>query len=253
MSTIKKISEIEIIKEAADILSQMFGFISYYIKPGIKSIEIDDLAEKFLLKKNAKPAFKGYNGYPATLCISPNEKVVHGIPDDYTFKEGDLISIDGGIFYKGYYADMAYTFAIGKVEYIKQKLRSVAYKALFSGIIKIKPEIRTGDIGHAIQKHVESNGFSVVRCLTGHGIGKYLHENPMIPNYGEPNTGDIINKNMILAIEPMVNAGTHKVKLLNDNWTFVTEDLMPSAHFEHTVLVSETGYKILTSYKYIKN
>lgn len=252
MIVIKTKNEIEIMQEGADILSQMFGYISELIKPGVIAKDLNYLAEKFILQKNALPSFKGYHGYPAALCISPNEVVVHGIPGDYVFKESDIISIDGGVFYKGYHTDMAYTFIIGKTDKIKRDLVNATYNALYIGIKKAVPGARTGDIGHAIQKYIESNNFSVVRDLVGHGIGKNLHEDPQVPNFGEPGKGERLQKGMTIAIEPMVNAGKKEVKFLKDNWTVVTVDGMPSAHFEHTIVITENGNNILTTYKYIK-
>ncbi|MCX7954984.1 MAG: type I methionyl aminopeptidase [Bacteroidales bacterium] len=253
MIVIKTRTEIEIMQEGAEILSQMFGYISQFIKPGAIAKDIDYYAEKFILQKNALPSFKGYHGYPATLCISPNEQVVHGIPGDYVFKESDIISIDGGIFYKGYHVDMAYTFIIGKTDELKKKLVNATYKALYIGIKKAVPGATIGDIGYAIQSYIESNNFNVVRDLVGHGIGKNLHEDPQVPNFGEPGTGVKLAKGMTLAIEPMVNAGKKEVINLKDKWTVVTADGLPSAHFEHTIVITENGNKILTTYKYIKN
>ncbi|NSW45593.1 MAG: type I methionyl aminopeptidase [Bacteroidales bacterium] len=253
MIFIKTAEEIAIMKESAEILSQTFGFIKQFIKPGVKTKDIDIAAEEFILSKGAKPNFKGYSGYPATLCISVNHQVVHGIPSNYTLKEGDIISVDGGVKYKGYHSDMAYTFIVGNVHPNVQKLVNVTKECLYLGINEAKVGKRIGDIGSAIQTYAERNGFSVVRELVGHGIGKSLHEEPQIPNYGKAGKGVALKEGMTIAIEPMINMGKKDVFQESDGWTIVTKDLLPSAHFEHTVAILKDKTEILTTYKYIEN
>ncbi len=252
MIFIKTAEEIKIMKESAEILSKTFGIIRQMIQPGVKTIDIDREAEKFILSNGAKPSFKGYQHYPATLCISVNHQVVHGIPSSYTLHEGDIVSVDGGVFYKGFHSDMAYTFVVGTIPPISQKLIAVTKEALFIGIKAVKEGTRIGDIGSTIQQYVEQNGFSVVRELVGHGIGKSLHEEPQVPNYGVKGKGVILKEGMTIAIEPMVNMGKRNVEIASDGWTVVTKDKLPSAHFEHTVLVRKEGVEILTSYQYIE-
>lgn len=240
-------------KESAAILSETFGYIKQFIKPGVKTKEIDQAAEAFILSKGGKPSFKGYSGYPATLCISVNNQVVHGIPSDYTLKTGDIVTVDGGVMYKGYHSDMAYTFMVETVHPNIKKLLQITRECLYIGIEQAKPGKRIGDIGNAIQKHAENNGFSVVRELVGHGIGKSLHEEPQVPNYGKAGKGIEIKEGMTIAIEPMINMGKKDVYQLKDGWTIVTKDLLPSAHFEHTVAILKDKTEILTTYKYIEN
>ncbi|MCX7862916.1 MAG: type I methionyl aminopeptidase [Bacteroidales bacterium] len=253
MILIKTADEIRRMKESAEILSKTFGLIKQLIRPGVKTSEIDAEAEKFIRIHGAVPSFKGYQNYPASLCISVNEQVVHGIPSQYKLKEGDIVSVDGGVFYEGYHSDMAYTFVIGSIPPITQKLISTTKEALYLAIEKIKEGVRLGDIGYIIQQHVERNGFSVVRDLVGHGIGKTLHEAPQVPNYGTRGKGVILKEGMTLAVEPMVNMGKRHVYIAKDGWTVVTTDGLPSAHFEHTVVVRKNEAEILTSYKYIEN
>jgi len=249
----KTAEEIALMKESAEILSQTFGFIKQLIKPGVKTKDIDIAAEEFILSKGAKPNFKGYSGYPATLCISVNHQVVHGIPSNYTLKEGDIISVDGGVKYKGYHSDMAYTFMVGNVHPNIQKLVKVTKECLYLGINEAHVGKKVGDIGYAIQTYAEKNGFSVVRELVGHGIGKSLHEEPQIPNYGKAGKGVALREGMTIAIEPMINMGKKDVFQESDGWTIVTKDLLPSAHFEHTVAILKDKTEILTTYKYIEN
>lgn len=253
MILIKTAEEIKRMKESAEILSKTFGLIKTMIQPGIKTKEIDAEAEKFIRAHGAVPSFKGYQNYPASLCISVNQQVVHGIPSDYALKEGDIVSVDGGVYYKGYHSDMAYTFIVGNIPPITQKLVTVTKESLFKAISKIKEGVRLGDIGSIIQQHVESNGFSIVRDLVGHGIGKSLHEAPQVPNYGTRGKGYELKEGMTLAIEPMVNMGKRHVLVANDGWTVFAKDGLPSAHFEHTIVVRKNEAEILTSYQYIEN
>lgn len=240
-------------KESAAILSETFGYIKQFIKPGVKTKEIDQAAEAFILSKGGKPSFKGYSGYPATLCISVNNQVVHGIPSDYTLKSGDILTVDGGVKYKGYHSDMAYTFMVENVHPNIKRLVEITKECLYKGIEQARPGKKIGDIGNAIQKHAENNGFSVVRELVGHGIGKSLHEEPQVPNYGKAGKGIELKEGMTIAIEPMINMGKKDVYQLKDGWTIVTKDLLPSAHFEHTVAILKDKTEILTTYKYIEN
>ncbi|MBO8131462.1 MAG: type I methionyl aminopeptidase [Candidatus Marinimicrobia bacterium] len=246
MIYIKNDEEIKKMRESCQIAYQTVVMLGKYIKPGIKTKVLDRLAYEFIVSKNAKPAFKGYKGYPATICISINEQVVHGIPGDRILKEGDIVSVDIGTLKNGYYGDVAYTYAVGDIDDEKKRLLEVTEKALYKGIEKAVPGNYLSDIGHAIQSHVEANGFSVVRTLVGHGIGRNLHESPEVPNYGEPGRGPELRTGMTLAIEPMVNTGTFEVYTLEDGWTVVTLDGKPSAHFEHTIVITDNGPEILT-------
>lgn len=216
------------------------------IKPGISTLKIDKAIERFIESKGAKAAFKGYNGFPASSCISVENEVVHGIPGNRTLKEGEIVSVDIGVYYQGFYGDSARTIAVGEISTDKQKLMDVTKSSLQKGVNKASSGARLSDISHAIQKTVEAANYSIVRDLVGHGIGRKLHEDPQIPNYGNPNAGPRLRAGMVLAIEPMVNMGTYKVKTQSDDWTVVTADGLPSAHFEHTVAVTDNGPDILT-------
>lgn len=261
MIPIKTSKEIEIMRQAGHYLAQVMKKIAPMVRRGISTLALDELAEKLIRKYGAEPAFKGYLpdtvrntdiskyrvGYPATLCTSINNEVVHGIPSQKRIlKDGDIIGVDCGLKLNGYYADMAITLAVGKVSPLAKKLLIVTKKSLDLAIKRIKPGVRLGDISFAIQNYVEKNGFSVVRDLTGHGIGQQLHEEPNIFNYGQPGTGPILRECMVLAIEPMVNAGHWQIKTLSDSWTIVTADSSLSAHFEYTILVTKKGAEILT-------
>ncbi len=222
--------------------------IKNHIEPGISTWELDEIAEKYIRKAGARPAFKGYMGYPATINSSINQEVVHGIPSrDRILKEGQIISIDLGCIWKDYYADSAYTWSVGKISRPKEKLMKVTEECLYKGIEKAIVGNRIGDISEAVQTHAESNGFSVVRDLTGHGVGRRLHEDPKVPNYGKAGTGHKLKAGMVIAIEPMINMGTYKVFILEDDWTVISRDKKPSAHYEHTVAVTEDGPRILTA------
>ncbi len=215
-------------------------------RPGITTLELDRKAEEYIRAQGAIPAFKGYNGFPATLCTSVNEQVVHGIPSLRSLESGDIISIDCGAVIDGYFGDAAVTLAIGDVDENLLKLLKVTEESLMFGIAQAKVGNRLYDISHAVQKHVEDNGFSVVRDYVGHGIGRAMHEDPQIPNFGKPGRGPRLEVGMALAIEPMVNMGTYEVLTLKDHWTVVTKDKKPSSHFEHTVAITENGLEILT-------
>jgi len=225
--------------EALDIAEKL-------IKPGISTGEIDRAIEGFIESRGAKPAFKGYNGFPASACISVDDEVVHGIPGNRILQEGEIVSVDIGVYYEGFYGDSARTFAVGKISGEKQRLMDITKESLDEGVRKALSGARLSDISHAIQCTVEGANYSVVRDLVGHGIGRNLHEDPQIPNYGAPNAGPRLRAGMVLAIEPMVNMGTYKVKTQSDDWTVVTADGLPSAHFEHTVAITDNGPEILT-------
>jgi len=244
--------EINTMREAAQIVSRTLGKCAEMIEPGITPFEMDKMAEDYILSQDAIPGFKGLYGCPSTLLISVNEQVVHGLPTKKPFKEGDIVSIDCGSLYKGYYGDHAYTFKVGKISADKERLLKVTLECLILGISEAKEGNRIGDIGYAIQNHAEKNGYGVVRDLVGHGLGKKLHEDPQVPNYGRRGKGKKINDGLTIAIEPMINMGTHKVTQLDDNWTIVTEDGLPSAHFEHNIAVIDGKPEILSTFKYIE-
>ena len=217
-----------------------------YIKPGVTTKELDKLAEDFIRSKDATPSFKGYEGFPYTLCISVNSEVVHGFPSDYVLKNGDIVSIDIGACYKGYHGDSAWSYQVGSVSREKAYLLEHTEKALFEGLKQVKPGNRIGDISNAIEEYATSHKLGVVRELVGHGIGTKVHEKPDVPNYGKKGTGPILKEGMTIAIEPMLNLGTREIYILDDDWTIITQDGLPSAHFEHTVVVTKDGYQILT-------
>ncbi|MEE4310937.1 MAG: type I methionyl aminopeptidase [candidate division KSB1 bacterium] len=246
MIIIKSQREIEIMRESASMVVGAFDVVEKLIKPGITSGELDEAVESFIKSRNAIPSFKGYSGYPASICASIDEQVVHGIPGDRRLEEGEIISVDIGVEFENYHGDAAKTFAVGEVSEEKRRLMAVTREALYKGIDKAIPGNRLSDISHAVQVHVEAAGFSVVRDLVGHGIGRNLHEEPQIPNYGKPNQGPRLKPGMVFAIEPMVNMGGYEVKTLDDNWTVVTIDGLPSAHFEHTIAITDDGPDILT-------
>jgi len=246
MINIKTPEEIEKMKISGKLLAGVFKELLKEVGPGIKTGELDRLAFKLIKKMKAKPAFLNFKGYPKTICTSVNEQVVHGIPGNYKLSAGDLLSIDAGVSWNGYFSDMAVTVGIGKQPEENRKLMKVTKEALKKGIEKMVPGNKLYDISAAIQRHVEENGFSVVRDLAGHGIGLSLHEEPQIPNYGEPATGPVLQKGMVFAIEPMVNMKGYGIRTLNDKWTVVTMDGQPSCHFEHTVAIMENGPEILT-------
>ena len=244
--------EIEIMREAAQIVSRTLGKCAEMIAVGVTPFELDKMAEEYILSQDAVPGFKGLYDCPSTLLISVNEQVVHGLPTNRPFEEGDIVSVDCGSVYKGYYGDHAYTFQVGEVSEEKKKLLSVTYECLMLGIAEAKAGNRIGDIGFAIQQHAEKHGYGVVRDLVGHGLGKTLHEDPQVPNYGRRGKGKKIENGLTIAIEPMINMGTEKVVQLDDNWTIVTEDGLPSAHFEHDIAVINGKPEILSTFKYIE-
>ncbi|MBX2990635.1 MAG: type I methionyl aminopeptidase [Bacteroidetes bacterium] len=248
---IKSPREIELIRESSQIVAEVLALVGTRIKPGVDAKELDEVAERFIRSRGGTPAFKGYgsdkkNLFPSSLCISIDEEVVHGIPNGRKLEEGQIVSIDVGVRKNGYYGDSARTFAVGRVSEEKQRLMRVTEESLYKGIEKAVAGNHIHDVSFAVQKYVEANGYSVVRDLVGHGVGKSLHEEPAIPNYGDPGTGVKLKEGMVLAIEPMVNAGTYKVEHDPDGWTVRTVDRKPSAHFEHTVVVRKGEAEILT-------
>ena len=246
MIHIRSASEIEKISKACQIVKETLELIEDLISPGVTPMELDREAEKFIISKGAMPGFKGLYGYPATLCVSIDDEVVHGIPNERVLKEGEIISVDVGSIVDGYYGDHAKSFAVGQVEEERKKLMDVTRECLMLAIKQAAPGNRIGDIRHSVQKKAESNGYGVVRELVGHGIGTKLHEDPQIPNFGKPGTGAKIKVGMCFAIEPMINMGKPEVYTKKDGWTVCTKDGLPSAHFEHTITITETGAKILT-------
>tara|TARA_R110000868_G_scaffold411716_1_gene707965 strand:+ start:10481 stop:11290 length:810 start_codon:yes stop_codon:yes gene_type:complete len=255
MIYLKSESEIEKMRESAQIVSRTLGEVGKFIEPGVTTGKLDRIAEDFILANNARPAFKGYgprnNPFPGTLCISVNEEVVHGIPSDRMLEEGDVVSIDCGVEKDGYFGDHAYTFAVGDCDDKVLNLLRTTLESLYVGIDQAIHGNRTGDIGNSIQTHCENEGYGVVRDLVGHGLGKSLHEDPSVPNYGKKSRGERLRSGMTLAIEPMINMGSWKVETLNDGWTIVTADGSISAHFEHDVVVREGKAEILSTFDYI--
>ena len=246
MITIKNEREIELMRHAGYLVSLMHQFIKPYIKAGITTKELDSLCEKFILEHDGVCSCKGYEGFPATLCTSVNDTVVHGIPDNTKLKDGDIITIDVVIGYKGYQGDAAWTYAVGEVDDDKKYLMEHTEKALLEGVKQVKPGNRIGDISHAIEEYATSHHLGIVRELCGHGIGTNMHEDPAITNYGPANVGPRLKPGMVICIEPMLTFGKRYVYMLDDEWTVKTEDKSPAAHYEHTVLVTEDGYEILT-------
>ncbi|MEM8566018.1 MAG: type I methionyl aminopeptidase [Bacteroidota bacterium] len=244
--------EVEIIKESAQILGKAHGEVAKLIKPGVKTIDLDRVAEEFIRDHEGLPSFKNFNGFPSSLCISLNENVVHGFPSDYELREGDIISVDCGVFYKGFHSDSAYTYPIGEVTLEIKQLLEVTKESLYKGIEKAVYGNRMGDVAYAIQHHVESYGYGIVRELVGHGLGRDLHEGPEVPNYGKRGKGPILKDGLVIAIEPMINLGSRKVVQEADGWTIRTADRQPSAHYEHTIAVFKDKTEVLTTHKYIE-
>lgn len=252
MVHLKTEEELAIIREGALILGKAHGEVARLVKPGVKTSALDKLAEEFIRDSGGTPSFKNYNGFPASLCISVNEVVVHGFPGNYELRETDIISVDCGVFYKGYHSDSAYTYPLEGVTKDTLLLLERTYDSLFKGIEQAKSGNRIGDVAFAIQHYVESFGYGVVRELVGHGVGKKLHEDPEVPNYGKRGKGVKIVPGMVFAIEPMINRGTKSVVQERDGWTIRTSDKKPSAHFEHTIAVHADRTEILTTHKYIE-
>jgi len=248
----KSNEELDIIRESGIILGKAHAEIAKIIKPGIKTKELDKIAYQFIADNGGIPSFKGYNGFPSTLCISVNEIVVHGFPSEYELIDGDIISVDCGVKYKGFHSDSAYTYPVGNVKEEVLKLLRITKESLYKGIEQAVVGNRIGDIGFSIQSFVEKEGYSVVRELVGHGLGKDLHEKPEVPNYGNRGKGLKLEENLVIAIEPMINLGRKNVVQENDGWTIRTSDKMPSAHFEHTVAVKKGKPEILTTFEFIE-
>lgn len=243
---IKTTEELVVLREAGKILSAIVKELKCSLKSGISTQEVDRFAENLIKDYGVIPAFKGYRGFPSCVCVSVNDEVVHGIPSKRKLENGDIVSLDVGIIYNDYYSDMAITAGVGDIDPKLQRLIDVTKESLQRGIDKAVENNHLSDVSHAIQSYVEENGFSIVREFVGHGIGKQLHEEPEIPNFGEPNKGPVLKAGMVLAIEPMVNIGKWHTKILNDGWTVVTKDGKPSAHFEHSVAVTKEKPEILT-------
>jgi methionyl aminopeptidase len=248
MIILKSSQEIEKMARACGIVAKTLDAAKAIVKPGITTAEIESFLDAYIRENNAVPAFKGYRGYPASICTSVNNEVIHGIPSDRVLKEGDILSVDLGVYKDGFYGDAAYTFPVGKIHPDIERLLKVTEEALYIGIENAKADNRVSDISYSIQNHVESNGFSVVRAFVGHGIGSELHEEPQIPNFGLPGRGPKLRPGMTLAIEPMVNEGESEVLILDDGWTVITMDGKLSAHFEHTILVTLDKPRILTKF-----
>ena len=246
MIVIKSKQQIELMREAGKIVAETHQILKEAVRPGISTLELDKIAEDNIRKYNAIPSFKGYGGFPGSICPSANDQVVHGIPSSRILKEGDIVSLDIGAYYKGYHSDSAKTHGVGVISEEDRKLIEVTKQSFYEGIKFAKEGYRLSDISHAIQEYVEKYGFSVVRDLVGHGIGTQLHEDPQIPNYGLPGKGPRLQSGMVLAIEPMINAGRYKVKILSDDWTVVTADGKKSAHYEHTIAITEDEPIILS-------
>jgi len=255
MIYLKSEMEIDKMRESAQLVSRTLGEVGKFIEPGVKTGKLDRIAEDYITANNARPAFKGYgprsNPFPGSLCISVNEEVVHGIPGDRILEEGDIVSIDCGVEKNGYFGDHAYTFAVGECDNKVMNLLRTTLESLYVGIDQAIHGNRIGDIGNSIQTHCENAGYGVVRDLVGHGLGKSLHEDPSVPNYGKRSRGERLRSGMTLAIEPMINMGTWKVETLNDGWTVVTADRSVSAHFEHDIVVREGKAEILSTFDYI--
>lgn len=248
----KTSEEIERIKESAQILGKAHAEVAKLVKPGAKTSDMDKVAEEFIRDHGGVPSFLGYNGFPYTLCVSPNEQVVHGFPSDVELKDGDILSIDCGVFYNGFHSDSAYTYPVGEVSEEHRQLMKVTKESLYKGIEEVVVGKRIGDISYAIQNYVEGYGYSVVRELVGHGLGRELHESPEVPNYGKRGTGPKLKEGMVIAIEPMINLGKKDIVQENDGWTIRTKDFAFSAHYEHTVGVVNGKAEVLTTHKYIE-
>lgn len=249
---IRSEKEIDLIRKSSLLVGKTLAEVATVIKPGVKTIMLDKLAEEYIRDHGAKPGFKGYNGFPFTLCISVNENVVHGFPSDRELVDGDIVSVDCGTYMNGFYGDSAYTFEVGEVKEEVRLLLSRTKESLYKGIEKAIAGNRVGDIGNAVQTYVEGYGYSVVRDLVGHGLGENLHEKPEVPNFGKRGTGVKLKEGMVLAIEPMINLGGKQVVMENDGWTFRTSDRKPSAHYEHDVVVRKGQAEVLSTFDYIE-
>ena len=238
--------EIERMAASGDILVRTMNLLAGKVRPGVTTAELDGAAERFIRSQGAVPAFKGYRGFPGSICASPNSMVVHGIPGPYKLGRGDILSVDIGVVLDGWVSDAARTFGVGAISPVADKLLRVTEESLMAAVPQCRPGNRLGDIGHAIQEHVEAEGLSVVRSLVGHGVGREMHEDPQIPNYGKPGTGIVLEEGMVLAIEPMVTAGRHAVRVADDRWSIFSQDGSLAAHFEFTIAITAAGPRILT-------
>ena len=248
----KTLEEIELMRESALMVSKTLGLLAPMIKPGVTTLQLDKVAEEFIRDNGGVPSFKGYQNFPATLCTSVNEQVVHGIPNDEELQEGDIISVDCGVLKNGFHGDHAYSFTVGEVKEEVLQLLKITKESLYKGIEQVRFGNRIGDVSFAVQDYVQKHGYTVVRELTGHGLGRSLHEDPAVPNYGKKGRGAKIKNGMVIAIEPMINMGKKEVRQLNDGWTIVTADGMPSAHFEHDIAVIDNKPVILSTFDYLE-
>jgi len=244
--------EIELVRNSSLLVAKTHAEIAGLIEPGITTLELDKIAEKFIRDNGGVPAFKGYGGFPNTLCMSPNDQVVHGIPNDRVLENGEILSVDCGVVMNGYYGDSAFTYEVGDVDAETKQLLKVTKESLYKGIEQAVAGNRIGDISYAVQQHAENFGYGVVRELVGHGVGKNLHESPEVPNYGRRGRGVMLKEGLVIAIEPMINMGTKRITQHNDGWTITTIDNKPSAHFEHTIVVRKGKAEILSSFKEIE-
>ncbi len=245
--------EIELIRESSLLVAKTHAQIASWIKPGVTGLFLDKIAEEFIRDNGGLPAFKGYQDFPGTLCISPNEQIVHGIPNSQNILSGDILSIDCGVLMNGFYGDSAFTYSVGEISDRNQDLINVTKQSLYQGIEQAVVGNTLGDVGYAIQEYAEKSGYGVVRELVGHGLGRNLHESPEVPNYGKRGTGSLLQEGLVIAIEPMINMGSKNITQHNDGWTITTFDKKPSAHFEHTIVVRKDKADILSSFKEIEN
>ena len=252
MIYLKTPEEIALLRASNQLVGKTLAEVAKYIKVGVTTLELDKIAEDFIRTNGAVPGFLGYGGFPNTLCVSVNDQVVHGIPSNYALKEGDIVSVDCGVLQNGYYGDSAYTFCVGKVDEKVKKMLKITKESLSLGIDSAQHGNRIGDIGYAIQKHCQAAGFSVVRKLVGHGVGRNLHEDPEVPNFGKKGAGVLLKEGMVIAIEPMINMGNRDVVQEKDGWTIRTIDGKPSAHFEHTIAIRKGKAEILSTFDYIE-
>lgn len=248
----KTADEIELLRKSNMLVARTHGELAKIIAPGVSTLKLDKLALEFIRDNGGEPAFLNYQGYPNTLCVSVNSTVVHGIPSNYELKDGDIVSVDCGVLMNKYYGDSAYTYLVGEVRPEIVKLLQVTKESLYKGIEKAVEGNRLGDVSYAVQQHCESNGYSVVREMVGHGVGRKLHEKPEVPNYGRRGSGIKLKKGLVIAIEPMINMGKKEIYQLEDGWTIKTKDGMPSAHFEHTIAIGQGKADILSSFEYVE-
>lgn len=252
MIFIKTEEEVELIRKSSLLVAKAHAEVAKMIQPGVTTLQLDKRAEEFIRDNGGTPAFKGYNGFPNTLCVSPNEQVVHGIPNDIPLEDGTILSVDCGVLMNGFYGDSAYTYSIGEIDEETKMLLQITKESLYKGIEQAIEGKRVGDVSYAIQQHAEMNNYGVVRELVGHGVGESLHESPEVPNYGKRGNGPKLQDGMVIAIEPMINMGDRKIKQHADGWTITTLDNKPSAHFEHTIAIRKGKADILSSFEYIE-